>query len=126
MGMDQKVVFEQKQMPSWAEVVDLLATRKLPIQLRMVDGELALPDETPPHDWRELRVSTPGGMVTLRRETDGVTFVIWGNADANMQKAWNTLTWALAHLTGGKVRSTQGEQLADAFAKTAELPDGFP
>jgi hypothetical protein len=123
--MDQKVVFPPINMPSWAEYTDLLAGRKFPVQLRMIDGELALPDEVPPHDWRELRVSTSAGMVTLRRDTDGITLVIWGNADANMWQAWNALTWAFAHLTGGSVRSAAGELPLADFAKNAELPGGF-
>ena len=125
MGMDQKVLFESKRLPGWAEFVDLLANRKFPIQLRMIDGELALPDETPPHDWRELRVSTSAGMITLRHDADGITLVIWGNADANIRQAWNALTWAFANLTGGSVRSATGEMPLADFAETAELPDGF-
>ena len=98
MGMDQKVVFPAENMPTWAQFTDLMAQRKFPIQLRMIDGELAFPDETPPHDWRELRVGTPPGMVTLRRETDGITLVIWGNADEKLRDATNTLASAIAEL----------------------------
>ena len=116
MGMDQKVVFPPQNMPAWTQFADTLAQRKFPVQLRMIDGELAFPDETPPHDWRELRVGTPAGMITLRRESDGITLVIWGNADANLRKAWNALTWArlltggtiLGELTGGRVRENRG------------------
>jgi hypothetical protein len=125
MGMDQKIVFEPKHLPSWAEFADLLTQRKFPIQLRMIDDELALPDETPPHDWRELRVSTSAGMVTLRRDAEGITLIIWGNADANMRQAWNALTWALAHLTGGSVWSATEELSLTEFVKSVELPDGF-
>jgi hypothetical protein len=125
MGMDQKVIFPPINTPSWAEFAELLAKHQYPVQLRMIDGELALPDEAPPHDWRELRVSTSAGMVTLRRDGDGITLVIWGNADANMRQAWNALTWALATLTGGSVRSAAGEMTLEDFVKTAELPEGF-
>src|SRR5437868_6509721 len=79
MGIDQKIVFPSGNLPTWSQFADLCAARQVPVQLRMIDGELALPDETPPHDWRELRVGTPGGMVTLKRESDGITIVIWGN-----------------------------------------------
>src|SRR5207248_1451967 len=91
MGMDQKVVFASANLPTWSQVVDACAKQKVPVQLRMIDGELALPDETPPHDWRELRVGTPGGMLTLRRESDGVALVTWGNADEKLKQDWNTL-----------------------------------
>src|SRR5712672_169181 len=100
MGMEQTVTFSSPA-PSWEAVRDHLASHGYRVQLRMIDGELALPDETPPHDWRELRVSTSAGMVTLRRDAEGVTLVIFGNADATMRQAWNALTWALANLTGG-------------------------
>ena len=123
MGMDQKVVFSAERTPAWPTLVELLAQKTFAIQMRMIDGELAFPDETPPDAWRELRVGTPGGMVTLRREPDGITLVTWGNADAKMRQAWNALTWAIAHLSGGAIQSASGVISSDQFANTAELPD---
>jgi hypothetical protein len=125
MGMDQKVIFPTSSLPPWAQFADLLAQRKLPVQLRMIDDELALPDETPPHDWRELRVGTPAGMVTMRRDTDGVTLVIFGNADLPMRQSWNALAWALGSLTGGAIQTAGVNRSAAEFAKVAELPPGF-
>jgi hypothetical protein len=119
MGMDQKVTFPPEKTPTWTQLADLLAARKFPVQMRMIDGELAFPDETPPDTWRELRVGTAHGMVTLRREADGITLVIWGNADVKMRQTWNALAWAIAHLTGGAV----GDLTSEDFVKTAELPD---
>jgi len=101
--MDQRVSFPAERMPSWPSLRDLLASRGMPLQLRMIDGELAFPDEAPPETWRELRVGTPAGMVTLAREQDGVRLVIWGNADEAMRRAWNVLGEAIADLTGGTV-----------------------
>ena len=101
MGMDQKVVFPSENMPPWSQFADHCAKQKVPVQLRMIDGELAFPDETPPHDWRELRVGTPAGMVTLKRESDGITLIIWGNADENLRRDCNALAAALRELTGG-------------------------
>ena len=99
MGMHQKVVFQPQNLPPWSQFADACAKIQVPVQLRMIDGELAFPDETPPHDWRELRVGTPAGMVSLRREADGVTLVIWGNADDNLRRDWNALAAALRELT---------------------------
>jgi hypothetical protein len=99
MGMDQKISFPPEKMPTWSQLVDHCAKQKLPLQVRMIDGELAFPDETPPHDWRELRVGTPAGMITLRRENDGITLAIWGNADENLRRDWNALAAALRELT---------------------------
>jgi hypothetical protein len=125
MGMDQKVIFPTEKTPTWTQLADLLVERKFPVQMRMIDGELAFPDETPPEVWRELRVGTPHGMITLRREADGIALVVWGNADANMRQAWNALTWALAHLTGGTIRTAAGNLSLADFVETVELPDEF-
>ena len=122
MGMDQKVDFPPDKTPSWPTLAGFLAQKKLPLQLRMIDGELAFPDETPPDSWRELRVSAPAGMITLRREVDGVTLVIWGNADLAMRQNWNALTWALAHLTDGTIHTASGAKDAGDFLSAAELP----
>jgi hypothetical protein len=123
MGMDQKVVFQAEKTPTWTQLAELLAGRNFPVQMRMIDGELAFPDETPPEAWRELRLGTRHGMITLRREPDGITLVTWGNADDKMRQAWNALTWGLAHLSGGSIRSATGTVSLDEFVKTAELPD---
>ena len=61
MGMDQTVSFAGRPTPAWAAVADLLARHGFPVQTRMIDGQLALPDEAPPEPWRELRVGTPQG-----------------------------------------------------------------
>jgi hypothetical protein len=74
MGMAQSVTFPAGSLPSWSAVQDLLASRGFPVQVRMIDGELAFPDEEPPENWRELRLGTPDGMiVTVRREGDHET-----------------------------------------------------
>jgi hypothetical protein len=103
MGMDQKVLFPPDRTPSWPALRDLLASRSLAPQLRMIDGELAFPDEAPPDAWRELRIGTAHGMVTLRREPDGIRLVTWGNADDALRRAWNEATAAVATLSEGTV-----------------------
>jgi hypothetical protein len=126
MGMDQKVVFPPANMPTWSQFADMCTKHQVPVQLRMIDGELALPDETPPHDWRELRVGVPAGMVTLRHDADGITLVIWGNADDRLRREWNALTWAIGRLTGGAIHNPSATGLSAAdFAKIAELPANF-
>lgn len=108
MGMDRKVVFAPGRLPGWPELAAGLGTRGVPVQLRMIDGMLALPDETPPDTWRELRVAVAPGMITLRRDPDGITLVTWGNADVGLRQAWADLTSALAELTGGSVQGEPG------------------
>jgi hypothetical protein len=125
MGMEQAVTFAEGAVPPWTAVHDLLAVRGFPVQVRMIDGELAFPDELPPEPWRELRLGTPQGMVTLRREADRVVAVTWGNADEPLRQAWNALTWALAEAGGGRVLSPNGPVTAAEFRHAANLPSGL-
>jgi hypothetical protein len=122
MGMDQTVTFAGKPIPSWPAVRDLLRQHGYPLQMRMIDGQLAFPDEEPAEVWSELRLSTPQGMVTLRRNGNQITFVTWGNADAAMREAWNVLAWAYAEVGEGQVLTAQGPLNAAAFRQSAELP----
>ena len=103
MGMDLNVNLPQGQPPAWTAVRDLLAQRGLAVQLRMIDGELAFPDEQPPPSWRELRLSGPGGMVTLQRDADRVVCVIWGNAGDELRQLWQATAEAVAQASGGSV-----------------------
>jgi hypothetical protein len=57
MGMEQTVTFPAGSPPSWSAARDLLVSRGLLMQARMIDGELAFPDEEPPENWRELRLA---------------------------------------------------------------------
>jgi hypothetical protein len=97
MGMNRTVIFPG-QPPAWPAVAKLLAEKSLPVQMRMIDGELAFPDEAPPQCWREIRVAATGAMVTIRRQPDRVVLVAWGNADENQRALWNALAeaWAAA------------------------------
>ncbi len=121
MGMDQAVTFSD-QGPTWSAVQALLASRGFAVQLRMIDGELAFPDEAAPEAWKELRVGTAQGMVTVRREGQRLTFVTWGNADAEMRKAWNALTWAFAESGGGQIETAEGPINPADFLTRWEVP----
>jgi hypothetical protein len=125
MGMDQRVTFPQGPGARWRNVNDLLARRGFPIQVRMIDGELALPDEIPHEEWRELRVGTPQGMITVRREPNRLVFVTWGNADAALRQAWNGLAWAFAEAGGGQVETPSGPLSAEQFLQTADVPEAL-
>jgi hypothetical protein len=105
MGMEQSVSFTGKTIPSFTAVRDLLAQRGYPVEMRMIDGQLASPDELPGADWRELRLSLAPGMITVRREPDRLRFVIWGNADAALQQARNELARAFAEVGDGVLES---------------------
>lgn len=103
MGMNQKIAFVAEKTPAWSALVEWLAARRCPIDLRMIDGELSYPDETPPENWREVRFGTPAGMITMRRDSEGITLVIWGNADDKLQTVTNEVAKAIAELTGGSI-----------------------
>lgn len=125
MGMDQKVSLGERLVPSWPTVRDFLKQHGVAVQMRMIDGQLAFPDEEPPESWKELRVAVGQAMVTFRRAADGVVFVTWGNADLAMRQAWNALTWAYAELGIGTVATAGGVLDAAAFRRQAEMPPGL-
>jgi hypothetical protein len=66
-------------------VLDALAAAGLPAVIAMVDNALRRPGAPPPEEWRDVRLRTPAGMVTLARRPDGVAIVVFGNADPGLQ-----------------------------------------
>ena len=125
MGLEQTVTFARGAIPAWAVVGDLLARRGFPVHVRMIDGELALPDEEPPEGWRELRLGTPQGMVTVRRDGARLAFVTWGNADDAMRQAWNALVWAFAAVGSGQIETSQGMLDASTYRERMEMPSAL-
>jgi hypothetical protein len=105
--MDLRVRFGSAP-PEWSTVRERLASRGLVVQMRMIDGQLAFPDEEPTTDWRELRVASGGGMVTLRRGAAEIACVVWGNADESTRRFWRALAWAFAAAGAGVVADEQG------------------
>jgi hypothetical protein len=97
MGMSQ-VVPCPSGVPDWPQVAEWLASHSSPAQMRMIDGQLAFPEEEPPAEWHELRVALAGGMVTIRRQEGAVELVTWGNADDAMRQAWDTIARAFEQI----------------------------
>src|SRR5436190_22139170 len=87
MGLDTKITFSADRSPPWPRLAEVMANAGFPLQLRMIDNELAFPDETPTDSWHELRDSTPAGMITLRREEAGTRLAIWVTADEGVLQA---------------------------------------
>ncbi len=114
--------FADGRAPSWPAACALLARRGYPIQMRMIDGLPAFPDEAPPDNWREVRVAAAGGMVTVRREGNLLRFVVWTNAGAELRQAANAVAWACAEVGAGRIDTAEGLAGATAFFNTAELP----
>jgi hypothetical protein len=123
--MDQSVTFKDTPIPTWEAVSTLLSSKGYAVQMRMIDGQLAFPDEQPTDDWKELRVGTPQGMITIRREPQRLVFVTWGNADVEMQKAWNALTWAFAEVGNGVIETGHEGLSAAQFRGQVALPESL-
>jgi hypothetical protein len=125
MGMELSVHFSPGRLPEWPSLRDFLASRGFAVQTRMIDGQLAFPDEAPHSEWTELRLATGHGMVTLRRSSDELTFVVWGNADAALLQERNALVWSCAHLGGGQIDTGNERLSADDYWRSAELSTSF-
>lgn len=100
MGMSRTVEL-RNGLPSWPAVAAWLAAQNCPVSMRMIDGQLAFPDEAPPDSWTELRIGTAAGMISIRREGPGVTLIIWENADESLKQAWNLVAEAYRSLDAG-------------------------
>jgi hypothetical protein len=123
MGMSRTVKFAGQPPPAWERVCSCLTEHNFPVQMRMIDSELADPTELPREDWHELRVGSPLGMVTVRRGPDWVELVTWSTADMLMLHAWNALAWAYADVGHGVVVMEDRELPAPEFAKHVEMPE---
>jgi hypothetical protein len=123
MGLTQIVRFPTSHAPGWPAVRDLLAAHQCVLQIRMIDGELAFPDEEPGENWRELRLATQEGLaLTVKRETARAELIIWGNADRTLIRAWNALTWAFAETGQGIICTESGEQTPSEYLNHADVP----
>ena len=79
-------------------LLDRLTEAGLPSTLAMVDSVLQGPGATPPAAWRDVRLRTPAGMVTLRRIPSGVAVVVFGNAEDPLRAAQRTVAETLLGL----------------------------
>ena len=102
MGLQRDVTFTG-EVPGWEAVRDRLAATGLVVSVRMIDGQPAFPDEVPEPGWQELRLGTPGGMVTLRRGDGRLSVIVWGNATATQVRERDLIVSTLAELTAGNV-----------------------
>ena len=102
MGMERVVRFSDAG-PTWPAIRDHLAAAGISVQMRMIDNMPAFPDEEPPSNWRDLRVSLGEGMITLRREPGQIRVIVWGNADEALRGDQEALTRACMTAGGGVV-----------------------
>jgi hypothetical protein len=78
-----------------AELVERLAADGLTAMVVMIDGALVAPGTPPPAGWREARLRTPAGTITLARRPGGVAVVVFGNADEDLRRAQEQVAAAL-------------------------------
>jgi hypothetical protein len=102
MGMERIVQFSDAG-PTWPAIREHLAAAGIAVQMRMIDNLPAFPDEEPPSDWRDLRVSLRGGMITMRREPGQIRVIVWGNADEGLRRDQEALANACMTAGGGIV-----------------------
>src|SRR5207253_2051040 len=115
MGMERTIQFATTETPSWDAIRVQLQRLGDGATLRMIDGLPAFPDEIPEPGWRELRVGTPAGMITLRRSSASLVCTTWGNADDALKATWDQLCWACAAAGCGTIDSPAGPLSADGF-----------
>jgi len=120
MGLDRTVRFPGG-VPAWDAIKSQLARVGEPAPLRMIDGQPAFPDESPEANWRELRIGVATGMVTLRRGSDALTCVVWGNADAALLAALDRVLWACAAAGSGVIDTPSGSVSAENFAQLSNI-----
>jgi hypothetical protein len=118
MGLDRTIRFPTSETPSWDAIQARLACVGEAAPLRMIDGIPAFPDESPDPGWKELRVGTAAGMVTIRRGPGTLTCVIWGTADPALNAAWEKVIWACAMAGGGRIDTPTGPTSAEEFAQS--------
>lgn len=121
MGLDRTIRFPGGETPTWDVIHTHLARVGVTAPLRMIDGMPAFPDETPPPDWRELRVGSAAGMMTVRRGAGVLTCVIWGNADEALIATWSRLIWACAVGGSGVIEGPSGSLSAAEFAHSVGI-----
>jgi hypothetical protein len=97
----QRAVPVANDGPAFAAVAAKLAEGGEPAVVRMIDGQPAFPDEVPEAGWREVRLSFPAGMVTVRRGPGEWTCVVWGTDDPALIAARDRVCDAIAAAGGG-------------------------
>jgi hypothetical protein len=78
------------------ELLARLRSGGAPSTIVMVDGQLVMPNATPPASWSDVRLKTPAGTFALKRQGGNVAVVVFGNADAAALAMQSQIVAALA------------------------------
>ena len=80
MGLE--IVVPRRGLCPLPTVLETLSAAGLPSTVAMVDSVLQGPGARLSAQWRDVRLRTPAGVVTLRRTASGIAVVVFGNADS--------------------------------------------
>lgn len=94
MGLE--VTVAEGAARSLAETLAALEADGLSALVAMIDGQLCAFGAPPPATWREARLRTPAGTVTLVKRGGVIAVVVFGNADAALVDAQARVARALA------------------------------
>jgi hypothetical protein len=94
MGMTIEVPRAPETL-SIKSLLGALTASGLPTTVMMIDGQLVMPGTEPAPTWRDIRLRTPAGTVTLARREGAIAVVVFGNADAAAQQAQQRIADAL-------------------------------
>lgn len=95
MGMEVVVPRTEVDL---AALLSELAREGFASTIMMVDNQLRMPNAAPPESWRDVRLKTPAGTVTLNRRPTGIAVLVFGNADAALQAAQHRVAAAAGRL----------------------------
>jgi hypothetical protein len=84
-----------RETPSLTALLEALAKQGLPSTILMIDNQLVSPKVPPPSAWRDVRLKTPAGTVSIKREAAGVSVTVFGNADPALLAAQAAIVQAL-------------------------------
>ena len=94
MGMTRTVPV--RGAPELGALLARLDGAGLPSAVLMIDHQLVAPGAPPPARWRDVRLKTPAGTVTLKLDGSTVTVTVFGNADPPLQAAQETIARLLS------------------------------
>jgi hypothetical protein len=78
-----------------ARVVERLAAAGVRAQVMMVDDQLVAPGAQVSDGWRDVRLRTPAGTLSLKRRGAEIAVVVFGNADAALQAMQRAVAHAI-------------------------------
>jgi hypothetical protein len=81
MGLD---IIVPKEVRTLSETLGLMVQAGQEIEILMMDGALVSAEATLPVGWRDVRLRTPAGTVTITRRDGALAVVVFGNADQNL------------------------------------------